>query len=237
MIIDGVPRACRAVDHFAQPRPESLVVLVHRCRGRIELAEQGCIPFDELHDHLDESIDTFFLQVTTNTVKHAGAVQRAARNVIRRQRGGHHVLAKAPILERRTGTFAINVFAVPCEFGPVVFRARDLRQHPRWRHGKNLNLAVTMIDRAAREHLCAGEFAQDVDVEAGSVPGFHAFGCSNGSVPIRRSELSAIDGACCRKLGRPRDSLRSPRPSDFAPPCPTVIVRLSPNVARGQGRS
>jgi hypothetical protein len=161
---------------------------MHCCSGRIELAEQGWIPFDELHDHLDQSIDTFLLQVTTNTVKHAGAAQLAAGNVIRRQRGGHHVLAKAPILEGPTGTFAVNVFAVPCEFGPVVFRARDLRQHPRRRHGKNLNLAVTMIGRAARKHLCAGKLAQDVDVEAGSVFGFHGFSRSNGSVSIRRSD-------------------------------------------------
>src|ERR1700681_419814 len=96
---------CRSI---AQARPKGLVVLVHCCSGRIELAEQGWIPFDELHDHLDQSIDAFFLQVTTNTVKHAGAVQLAGGNVIRLLHGGHHVLAKAPILERPTGTFAVN---------------------------------------------------------------------------------------------------------------------------------
>jgi hypothetical protein len=185
-----------------------------------ELAEQGWIPFDELHDHLDQSIDTFLLQVTTNTVKHAGAVQLAAGNVIRRPRGGHYVLAKAPILERPTGTFAVNVFAVPCEFGPVVFRARDLRQHPRRRHGKNFNLAVTMIGHAAREHLCAGELAQDVDVEAGSVRGFHAFNRSNGSVSIRRSDslqstvraAENSDGPAAAFAFHARRTLRHPGP-------------------------
>jgi len=146
------------------------------------------------------------------------------------------VLAKASILERATGTFAVNVFAVPREFGPVVFRARDLRQHPRWRHGENLDLAVTMIGRAPREHLYAGKLAQDVDVEAGSVFGFHAFNRSNGPVSIRRSDSLQSTVRAAENSDGPATAFAF-HPSDFAPPWPTVIVRLSPNVARGQGRS
>ncbi len=128
---------------------------MYRCRGRIELAEQGWIALDQIQDHLDQNIDTFFLQVIPDTGKRARAVALAVREVIRRQSGGHHMLAKAKILERRAGTFAVNVLAVSPQFRPVVFRARNLRQHAPRLDGKNLNLAVTMIGRAPREHFRA----------------------------------------------------------------------------------
>jgi len=65
--------------------------------------------------------------------------------------------------------------------------------------------------RAARERFGAGTLAQNVDVEEGSVLGFHAFGRGNGSVSIGCSASSRVTEefirqycpACLRALRHP----------------------------------
>ena len=128
-IINKVPRAGRAVEHFAQPHAEGLLIFVRCCSDRIEFAEQGRIPLDQIHDHLDQHIFTLFLQMVADAGKRAGAVRLVGAQVVRRQRRGHHMLAEAPVLPGRTGALAVNILTVPFEFRPVVFRARHLRQH------------------------------------------------------------------------------------------------------------
>src|SRR5579863_80333 len=109
------------------------------------------------------------------------------------------MLAETPILERRTGTFAIEILAMPRQFRPVVFRACDFCQHAPWLDDKNLNLAVSMIGLAAREHFCPCKFAQDIDVEAWALFSLHRFGCRNGSVSIRCGACSSVTEECMRQ--------------------------------------
>ena len=143
----------------AQALAESLVILVQRCRGGIELAEQDQILLGQAKDHVHEGIDALFLQVIADAAKRAVAVRFVGTDVVRRETGSNHVLAEAVILERAAGTFAVDGPALPSELRPVVLATRDLRQHPLRLDGKYLNLAVTMIGLAAREYLAAGKLA------------------------------------------------------------------------------
>ena len=214
MIINKVPRAGRTVDHFAQAHAKGLLIFVRCCSGRIEFAEQRRIPLDQIHDHLDQYILTLFLQMIADAGKGAGPVRLVGAQVVRRQRGGHHMLAEAPILPGGTGALAVNILPLPFEFRPVVFRARHLRQHAPRLNGQNLDLAVTIIGLAARKHFLARKLAQDVDVEAGSVLGCHTSGRSNGSVSIRCSASSRI--ASPYSSSWPCSCFRQPR-RGFAP--------------------
>ena len=156
-IINKAPGARCAVDRLAQACTERLVVGLHCRCCRIELAKQRWIPLRQIHDHLDKGIDTLLLQMFTNPGKRAETIRLVSTQVVRRQCRGHHMLAEAPILERGTGAFAVKILAAPCEFRPVVFRARDLRQHAPRLNDENLNLAAAIIGLAASEYLRAGK--------------------------------------------------------------------------------
>jgi len=70
-------------------------------------------------------------------------------------------------------------------------------------------LGRNVASEPARERFGAGTLAQNVDVEEGSVLGFHAFGRGNGSVSIRCSASSRVTEEFIRQ---------------YCPACPRACV-------------
>ena len=111
------------------------------------------------------------------------------------KRGRNHVLAEPPVSKSRTGALAADILAASGDFGTIILRARDLRQHPPRFDGKDLDLAVTKVVFAAREYLIARGSSQGIDIETGSVLRFHARGFRMGS------GLRLVGGCHWRKSG------------------------------------
>ena len=96
-IINKTPHTRRVVDRLAQSRSKRLVIGVHHRGGVVELAEQRSVLLRHIHDHFDESIDTLLFQMIANPRKRVMAV---GSRVVRRQCGGHQVLAESPVSVR-----------------------------------------------------------------------------------------------------------------------------------------
>lgn len=168
-IVDETPRVHRAVDYLAQPCLERPIVGVDRRRSQIQAAKQSGVALGHVHDHLDKGVDALSLQMAAYAREHTGAVRiRIIAGGVRRQRRRDHVLAKAPIVERRAGALAPDLLAAPGDDGPVILRAGNLRQHALRLDAENGDLPGPIILLAAREHVAPGQLAQRADIEAGS---------------------------------------------------------------------
>ena len=88
---------------------------------------------------------------------------------VRGERGRHHVLAEAVVVERRAVALALNCLARAEEIDPIVFRSSDLRQHAPGLDVEDLYAALAMIDFAAGEsRACKSPQSLDVEAQEGS---------------------------------------------------------------------
>ena len=131
---------------------QCLVVGAIGGRGDLQLAEQGRIALGKLDDHRDENCVRLIREVGADARERAGACRLgAAIALVRGERGRHHVLAEAVVVEGGTGAFALDRLALAEEIDAVVLRSRNLRQHPPGFDGEDLDAAVPMIGLAAGE--------------------------------------------------------------------------------------
>ncbi len=142
----------RLVDRLAQTRCESLLVGAVGGRGDLQLAKQGRIALGKLDDHRDESSIRLIREVGTNARERAHATRLGAMiALIRGQRGRHHVLAEAVVVEGGTGALALDRLALAEEIDAVILRSGDLRQHSPGFDGEDLDAPVSMVGLAAGE--------------------------------------------------------------------------------------
>ena len=71
--------------------------------------------------------------------------------LVRGERGRHHVLAEAVVVEGGTGALALDRLALAEEIDAVVLRSGDLRQHPPGFDGEDLDAPVSVVGLAAGE--------------------------------------------------------------------------------------
>ena len=158
-IFDIAARGRRLVDRLVEARGQRLVVGAVGGRGDLELAEQGRIALGKLDDHRDENSVRLIREVGADARERAGAFRLgAAIALVRGERGRHHVLAEAIVVEGGTGALALDRLARAEEIDAVVLRSGDLRQHAPGFDGEDLDAPVAMVGFAAGEGVPASRF-------------------------------------------------------------------------------
>src|ERR1700710_1263454 len=75
------------------------------------------------------------------------------------------MLAKAKIVERRTGTFARKLATLDCKLRPVELRAANARCDDRAINRNDLDLPVFVIGMATRKYRLTGRSQQSFHIE------------------------------------------------------------------------
>ncbi len=151
-VLDIAARRRRLVDRLVEARSQCLVVGAVGRRGDLQLAEQGRIALGKLDDHPDENSVRLIREVGADARERARASRLGAViALVRGQRGRHHVLAEAVVVEGGTGALALDRLALAEEIDAVVLRSGHLRQHPPGFDGEDLDAPVSMVGLAAGE--------------------------------------------------------------------------------------
>ena len=151
-IFDIAARRRRLVDRLIEARRQRLVVGAVDGRGDLQLAKQGRVALRKVDDHRDENSVRLIREVGADARERAGAFRFEARiDLIRGERGRHHVLAETIIVEGGTVAFAFDRLALAEEIDAIVLRSRDLRQHAPGFDGEDLDASFPMVGLAADE--------------------------------------------------------------------------------------
>ncbi len=173
-IRDVAVRRRSLVDRLAEARGQRLVVGAVCGRGDLKLAEQGRIAFGELDDHRHEVPLRLVFEMGADARERAGACRfEALIDCVRGERGRHHVLAEAIIVECRTVTLAVDRLARAEEIDAIIFRSGDPRQNAPGLDRQDIDAPLSMVGLAAGETR-AREPLQSRDVEAWEVFSRHA---------------------------------------------------------------